>query len=237
MKPLIGIIANNDLNRFKMPTNMIPLAYTSCIEQADGIPVILPFTKNRNILPAMIEHIQGVLFPGGNDIEPEFYNEPPDKKLGEVDKDLDLFQIEVLNLAIAQKKPVLGICRGIQIVNVALGGTLIQDIPTHFNTPTLRHMQKTISFDTDHEIKIVPGSRLYELFGTHIMVNSRHHQSIKNPGKGLVVTALAPDGVIEAAQHKTLPIDLVQWHPELMMQKNKDMLPLFKTFIQKCKKQ
>jgi putative glutamine amidotransferase len=134
----------------------------------------------------------------------------------------------------ASRKPVLAICRGIQLINVALGGSLFQDIPSQFSTPTLKHMQDTLSFDVDHPVSIAPGSRLFEMFGPEILVNSRHHQSIKAVGKDLIITARAPDGVIEAAQHQSLPMDLVQWHPELMLRKNDDMLRLFKSFIKRC---
>ncbi len=235
MKPLIAVIANTDLNRFDMPATIVPLAYTTSIEKGGGIPLIFPLTGDITSLSAMADKVQGFLFPGGNDIDPGFYNETPQKELGMVNKDLDIFQMAVLDLAMDQKKPVLAICRGIQVVNVALGGTLFQDIPSQFDTPVLKHMQDKISFETDHGVDIEPGSLLYELFGDHIRVNSRHHQSIKSLGKDLVITARAPDGVIEAAQHKTLPMDLVQWHPELMMQKNDDMLPLFKVFVEKCR--
>ena len=110
---------------------------------------------------------------------------------------------------------------------MALGGTLVQDIPSLIPESNLRHMQKTLSFDTDHEAEFTPGSRLFELFGPSIRINSRHHQCIELPGKGLKITAKAPDGVIEGAEHESLPIDLVQWHPELLMQKDDAMLPAF----------
>jgi len=235
MKPLIGVIANTDVNRFGMPASTVPLAYTSSIEKAGGVPLVFPLTNDLSLLSTMADMVQGFLFPGGNDIDPSFYNEPPMDKLGEVNQSLDLFQMAVFKLSLAQKKPVLAICRGTQLANVALGGTLFQDIASQFDTPTLKHMQDTISFETDHDVEIESGSRLHELFGPHIRINSMHHQSIKTLGKDLVITARSKDGVIEAAQHRTLPMDLVQWHPELMMQKNNDMLPLFQSFVGKCR--
>jgi len=237
MKPLIGIIANKDKNIFKMPTSAVPFTYTSSIEKAGGVPVVIPVTGNKdNLFEDMMQHVQGFLFPGGGDIDPSFFNESPRKELGDVDRILDDFQMDAVELAMSRKKPVLGICRGAQLLNVALGGTLVQDISTQFETPTLKHMQETITYDTNHEVRIETGSRLHDLFGSHIQINSIHHQSIKEPGKDLVITARASDGVVEAAQHKTLPVDLIQWHPELMMQKNNDMLPLFRAFVESCKK-
>ncbi|MBI9091669.1 MAG: gamma-glutamyl-gamma-aminobutyrate hydrolase family protein [Desulfobacterium sp.] len=235
MKPIIAVIGHTDVNSFGSPTTSTPLAYTSSIEKAGGVPVIIPFTEDHSILPAMADLVQGFLLTGGIDIDPGFYNEPPSSKLWAVDKALDLFQMALLELAMERKKPLLAICRGTQLVNVALGGSLFQDIPSQFEASTLKHMQDKISFDTDHAVEIEPGSRLHALFGPRMEINSRHHQSIKQLGQGLDITARAPDGVVEAAQHQTLPMDLVQWHPELMMQKNNDMLPLFKSFVERCK--
>jgi len=233
MNPLIGVVAHTDINRLNMPTSAIPLAYTRSIEKAGGAPVILPFTESLNLLAAMTAPIQGLLIPGGKDISPEYYQDAPIKQLGPVDKKLDAFQMALLELAIARKMPILAICRGIQLVNVAMGGSLFQDIPTQFGAPTLRHMDGDA--DTDHPIDIAPGSRLYTMFGAHIEVNSHHHQSIKTAAPELVITARAPDGVIEAAEHKSLPIDLAQWHPERMMLKNDMMLPLFANFVERCR--
>ena len=232
MKPLIGVVAHTELNRFNMPATTIPLTYTAAIESAGGVPVVLPFTQDDNMLRSMTEAIQGFLFPGGNDIDPLFYNEKDLPELGSVDRALDLFQMAVLKLAMAREKPVLAICRGIQLVNVCLGGSLFQDIFSQFDGPVLKHLQG--NRDTEHLIDIEPGSRLYGLLGPHVVVNSRHHQAIKAPAAGLVITARAPDGVIEGAQHESLPMDLVQWHPERMLQHSGDMLPLFKAFVERC---
>ncbi len=232
MRPLIGVMAYTDINSFDMLTSAIPLAYTHSVEKAGGVPIILPFSELQDSLVPMTAPIQGLLIPGGKDIDPEFYHEKPLDQLGPVDNDLDRFQMAVLELAIRRKLPILGICRGAQLINVAMGGNLFQDILTQFETPALTHMHG--DSDTDHPIDIIPGSRLHALFGPHIHVNSHHHQSIKSIAPGLVITARAPDGVIEAAEHESLPIDLIQWHPERMMQKNDVMLPLFHAFVKKC---
>ncbi len=234
MKPLIAVIGHTELNRFGVPATSIGQVYASAIEKAGGMAIIIPFTEDHSILAALTDRVQGLLFPGGKDLDPSFYKDTPVPELGETDPELDRFQMALLDLAIRKKKPVLGICRGIQLVNVALGGSLFQDIPTRFTDSTLKHMQDTISFDTDHAVNIEPGSRLHNLFGPHIQINSRHHQSVKEPGHGLRITARAPDGVVEALEHTTLPIDLVQWHPELMLHKDNAMLPLFTSFVEKC---
>ncbi|MCG8686981.1 MAG: gamma-glutamyl-gamma-aminobutyrate hydrolase family protein [Desulfobacterales bacterium] len=235
MPPLIAIVAHTDENRFKMPAVNIPTAYTQAIELAGGIPYIVPFTKDVSLLPQMAGHAKGFLFPGGFDLDPAYFNESPIEKLGRVDKDLDKFQLAAFDLALKMKAPVLGICRGAQIINVALGGTLFQDIGSQFAAEVLDHMQKEIHFGTDHPIDIKQDSRLFKLFGSKIMVNSRHHQSIKDLGKNLRISAVSPDGVIEGAEHTHLPIDLVQWHPELMLLENRNMLPLMTEFIRQCR--
>lgn len=231
MQPLIGVVANNDLSRSGMAVSAVALGYTRSLEKAGGVPVILPFTEELGNLAAMTAPVQGFLFPGGGDINPAFYHEPADAALDAVSEALDCFQMAVFHLACAAGKAVLGICRGIQLANVALGGTLFQDIPSQFGARALEHSGAA---DAAHPVAIEPGSRLYSLFGPRMIVNSRHHQSIKDPGKDLVVTARAPDGVIEAAQHRHLPIDLVQWHPERMMQQDDAMLPLFRAFVDRC---
>lgn len=231
-RPIIGIVAHTDLNRFKMPATTIPVAYTQGVEKAGGIPLILPFTGSPDPLGAMADAVHGFLFPGGNDVNPKFYHEAPAPGLGEVDTDLDRFQIGLLGLAMEREMPVLAVCRGIQLVNVALGGTLYQDIPSQIPSSRIRHTQEKIHFGTDHGVAAEAGSRLHQWFGPEIRVNSRHHQAVRELGKDLVVTARAPDGVVEGAQHTRLPMDLVQWHPELMMQTSDDMLPLFTALVE-----
>ncbi|MCG8635912.1 MAG: gamma-glutamyl-gamma-aminobutyrate hydrolase family protein [Desulfobacterales bacterium] len=235
MSPIIAIVAHTDKNRFDMPAVSIPTAYTQAVEKAGGIPLILPFTGNSDLLPRMAAHADGFLFPGGFDMDPAYFNEAPLPELGRVNRELDVFQVAAFETAMEMKKPVLGICRGAQLINVALGGSLFQDIASQFGEPVLDHMQKQIHFGTDHPVEITRGSRLFGMFGSGIMVNSRHHQSVKDPGAGLRITAKSPDGVVEALEHTALPIDLVQWHPELMMLGNQAMAPLFSAFVRSCK--
>jgi putative glutamine amidotransferase len=233
-KPLIAVVAHTEINRFGILADSIAVTYTEAVEKAGGLPMILPFTQNQDLIPLMVDKADGFLFTGGMDVDPAFYGEKEIAGLGSVSAELDRFQMAVFHEAAAFQKPVLAICRGIQLINVALGGSLFQDIPSQFSTPVLKHMQDTLSFEVDHPVVIEPGSSLFDLFGPRIMVNSRHHQSVKILGKDLIITARAPDGVIEAAQHITLPMDLIQWHPELMLRKNDDMLCLFESFIKRC---
>jgi putative glutamine amidotransferase len=235
MNPLIAIVTQTEINRFGLLSNAVATTYSDAIENAGGIPVILPFARNRQTVAMAASRIDGFLFPGGADVDPVLYGEAPISALGPVNRELDEFQIAVLETAMAHRKPVLGICRGIQLINVALGGSLYQDIAAQQGSKQ-DHMQQRLSFDVDHPVEIVSGTRLHGLFGSRLMVNSRHHQSVKTLGKGLIITAKSPDGIVEAAEHQTLPLDLIQWHPELLLKKNDDMLCLFQQLIQNARR-
>lgn len=235
MPPLIAIVAHTDTTSSGHYALTIPTAYISAIEHCGGLPHILPYTDNLDLLPALTRGVDGFIFPGGFDLDPSFFKEAPIPELGRVDRELDAHQLAVFDLALEMKVPILGICRGAQLINVALGGSLYQDIKAQAEPPVLRHMQETLHFGTDHGIDIVPDSRLHALFGSGIMVNSRHHQAVKTPGRGLKITARSSDGVVEALEHETLPIDLVQWHPELMLKTDDAMAPLFRSFMERCR--
>ena len=235
MLPLIAIVAHTDENRFKMPAVNVPTAYVQAVEAAGGAPYILPFTGDLSRLPRMAAHAKGFLFPGGFDLDPAYFNEAPLPGLGRVDRELDEFQLAVFDLALKSEAPVLGICRGAQIINVALGGSLYQDIHAQSEAPLLDHMQKDVHFGTDHAVEIAEGTRLFDMFGPGTEVNSRHHQAVKEPGKDLIISARSPDGIIEGLEHTRLPIDLVQWHPELMMLESDVMAPLFEAFVHRCR--
>ncbi len=236
MPPLIAIVAHTDTTRSGHYALTIPTAYIDAIEQTGGLPHILPYTANLELLPRLTQGVDGFIFPGGFDLDPSFFHETPVPQLGRVDRDLDIHQLAVFDLALKMKVPILGICRGAQVINVALGGSLYQDINTQADPPVLTHMQPELHFGTDHSVDLVPGSRLHRLFGAKTMVNSRHHQSVKTPGQGLDVTARSSDGIIEALEHQNLPIDLIQWHPELMLKTDRAMAPLFDAFLEKCRR-
>ncbi len=234
MPPLISIVAHTDFTKAGHYSLTIPTAYIDAIEKAGGIPHILPYTTRLDLLHRLASGVSGFIFPGGFDIDPSFFNESPIPELGRVDRELDIHQMAVFDLALKMNVPILGVCRGAQVINVALGGDLFQDIKVQADPPVLTHTQEKLHFGTDHGITITQGSRLYDLFGPEIQVNSRHHQSVRTPGKGLAVTARATDGVVEALEHDTLPIDLIQWHPELMLKTDDAMAPLFQSFIRRC---
>lgn len=235
MPVFIAIAANTERNKNGQTITSVPVAYSRSVQMAGAVPVILPPTGDEQIVALMLSRVDGLVLPGGLDMDAGFFNQEMHPACKASDLELDTFQIALVNLAVELKMPILGICRGAQVANVALGGSLVQDIPSQVPESDIVHMQKVFSYGTDHDVRFEPGSRLFRLFGDTIRINSRHHQSIDVPGKGIRITAWAPDGVVEGAEHETLPIDLVQWHPELLMENNHSMLPLFNRFIQNCK--
>lgn len=234
MPVFIAIAANTEHNKNGQTITSVPVVYSRCVQRVGAVPVILPPTRDEQTIALMLSSVSGLILPGGLDMDARFFNQEMHPACKASDPELDTFQVVLVNLAVELKMPILGICRGAQVANVALGGSLVQDIPSQLPESGIVHMQKMFSYGTDHDVRFDPGSRLCRLFGDSIRINSRHHQSIDAPGKGIRITAWAPDGVVEGAEHESLPIDLVQWHPELLMQKNDGMLPLFKRFLRNC---
>jgi putative glutamine amidotransferase len=235
MKPFIAVICYTDLNRCGNVSHILPIPYTASIEAAGGIPYIVPFTRNVDQLTEILNIAHGVIFSGGIDIDPGQYGEQTKHWCGTTDRQLDEYQLAAFRIVHDSNKPILAICRGAQLVNVALGGTLYQDIFSELPGPLHRHSGGNYAAGSDHAVSIEPGSRLFQLFGSTTVVNSRHHQAIKTLGKGLQITARADDGIIEAAEHMERPITLVQWHPEMMTSASGEtILPLFQSLVETC---
>lgn len=235
MPPLVAVIGYTDLNRYGNLSHVLPVAYTRAIERAGGIPYILPYSEAMEGLAATLAPARGCLFSGGIDIDPCRYGEEKRPCCGATNLALDAWQLAVFNLAMTAGLPILAICRGAQLANVALGGTLHQDVFAELPGPLCRHSGADAQPGDDHQVTCLPGSRLHRLLGASLTVNSRHHQAIKRLGPGLTATAWSEDGVIEGAEHSRLPIDLVQWHPELMADSpSGSMLPLFRHFVDCC---
>lgn len=197
--------------------NCVQTAYLRAIETSGGTPIIIPLTEDFGILRSLYDLCDGILFPGGEDVAPYRYNEVPDPDLGEVSELRDKVELTLTEWALQDKKPILGICRGLQLLNVALGGTLHQHLRTgypHCNITTGEKRWTTLA----HDIEIEPGTRLYELLGTdRITVNTLHHQAPKEIAPSLRVSARSvPDGVIEAMEWAgdEQEVLAVQCHPE-----------------------
>lgn len=192
-------------------------AYVQATLRAGGIPLVLPPIIRSEDVASVVDVIDGLLLTGGEDIDPSYFGEAPHPKLGTVDPDRDRFELAILREAWDRRIPILAICRGIQVVNVAFGGTLWQDIPSQRPSSGIAHTTKLPRDHRTHIVNLTPDSRAARaLGGTRIEVNSFHHQSIKGLAGGFAVTGLAPDDEIEAIESVgDAPWLLaVQWHPE-----------------------
>lgn len=235
MNPVIGILANltptNDSGSLEEKV-YVNNSYISAVEKAGGVPIIIPVNINRDSIKSQIDLVDGLIISGGADINPILYKEEPLVGLGYFNTDNDEFDIIATRIALIQDKPILGICRGLQVLNVCLGGTLYQDI-NHVESSYIKHFQQAKRCMGSHSITISEWSKLAEILGTDSTVNSFHHQSVKDLGKGLVVTASSKDGIIEAIELKGEKYAMgVQWHPEEMVNDNEKMLLLFKRLVE-----
>ena len=175
-----------------------------------------------------------MLIPGGVDVNPLYYNEEPQILLGEINGRLDEFNLIATKIALELNKPILGICRGAQVLNICLGGTIYQDI-SYTNKNFVKHSQNAKGNIKTHSVEIVNSELLEPILGKEIAVNSFHHQSVKDLGKGLKATAYSKDGIIEAIEKEDAKFVVgIQWHPELLVDNCDKMLNLFKTFVNKC---
>ncbi len=210
--------------------------YVSAIHKAGGIPIIIPVGLEGRYSNRILELIDGLLLAGGGDIDPNLYGDLLTSKLRNVEPKNDLTEIELFNLAFNKNMPILGICRGAQIMNVALDGTLYQDITSQVrmalnHDPDFPHEEPCHIVDIEDETKL---RRILE--EEEIRTNSWHHQGIKLHGKGLLVNARASDGIIEGVEHPNKKWVIgVQWHAELMWQYDKIQAKLFKAFVDACK--
>lgn len=234
MRPRIGITSSirdssSSKPNLKERFSFLSMSYVSSIVKAGGVPLILPAVME--LVDEFLEVIDGLLLSGGGDIDPRFYNERPSKWLKNVNPLRDLFEIELVKRAIKMKLPVLGICRGIQVLNVALGGTLIQDIKSEVKSDVSHTLTRVPRNFRAHLVIIDPSSKLAQILGVEeIEVNSFHHQAVKRLGKGLRAVAHAPDGVIEAIESSDCNYVLgIQWHPECIL--DDIQLKLFKSLI------
>lgn len=230
MKPIIGVMPLWDDE--KQSIWMLP-GYMDGIQQAGGTPIIFPFSADEAELKQVAQMCDGFLFTGGHDVSPEVYHKEPLEGLVSCCKKRDAMEEIVLRDAVQSGKPVLGICRGIQFINAALGGTLYQDIPTQHPSAVEHHQQPPYHMPS-HEVAVVKGSPLYKYLKTeNLPVNSCHHQAIKELAPGLEVMAVAPDGLVEAVHmpgHRFLWS--VQWHPEFSYQTEISSRRIFSAFVE-----
>lgn len=230
-RPLIGI--SGSMNDTKKQLFLVR-SYMQVLLQAGGIPVLLSPDMDSSSMASCIELLDGFMLAGGGDVVPERFGEEAIPELGETTPVRDAFELEILGKIIERQMPVLGICRGIQVMNVAIGGTLYQDLPAQYHPEDLSplsHKQEEPYEIPTHTVQIEPLSLLHSLTGQNeLQVNSMHHQSVKAIAAPLRVVARATDGVVEALEHPGLPFFLgVQWHPERLA--DEASRQLFKGFI------
>ena len=232
MKPIIALTAEIDENG----ATKINHQYIKAIESVGGIPMVLPYTEDGNTIRDYTEAADGFLFTGGVDIAPERYGEEKLDVCGEIQYKRDGFELSLLSEVLKCGKPVLAVCRGAQLVNVGLGGTLYQDIPTEMPSEIL-HNQTEGRFAPSHTVRITDNTPLRTLMGTDaILGNSFHHQAIKTLGKGLEVMATADDGIIEAVRLRGYKyLRAYQWHPERLFETDAHNKRIFEDFIVACK--
>ena len=235
-KPVIGINSSRVIKHETAYSHSVIESlsndYVESVIKAGGVPVILPILSDEESIRRQIELLDGVILSGGVDINPLLYNEEPSPKLGYIFPDKDTFDLLIVKIACELNKPILAICRGHQILNIAFGGTLYQDL-SDMEGCYIKHQQQTKDGAATHTIDITPNSILHSILGSSIVTNTFHHQAIKDLAPGFKVTAYSKDNVIEAIEQcdKKFVVG-VQFHPEIMTAYNdKNMFKLFKAFI------
>lgn len=229
MKKVIGLIPLYDDE--KESYWMLP-GYMKVLEECNALPIILPLTNNKEELDQCLSMCDGLLFTGGHDVNPELYHEKPLNTCGKPCNTRDAMEEYLFQQAYRQDKPIFGICRGIQLINVLLGGTLYQDLPTQYNSNTEHHMSPPYD-EPIHTVIIKKDSILEHILQTReYKVNSYHHQAIKDLAPNLEVLAYSEDGLVEAIRVPNKKFILaVQWHPEFAYKKDKASLRLIQAFV------
>ena len=235
-KPVIGVMPQYSEKDTRL---MIGENFFYAIAKAGGIPVLLPLFSPVEDVKESLDRFDGFLYPGGPDINPLIFGEDAHPQCGNILPARDTLELALFPAISCLGKPVFGICRGIQVMNVALGGTLYQDIATQ-NAVTQRnigHYQKAGDAVLTHSVDVEKGKLLYEIVGKErLFVNSFHHQSCKELGAGMAVNATAADGVVEAVALKNHKFFLgVQWHPEHLYEVSEDMAKIWNAFVGSCK--
>ena len=210
-RPVIGITSDyND----KLTQYSVPYAYAEAVEAAGGLPFLLPYRADLGLIPAYVDALDGIVFSGGNDLDPAAWNEPRHERAVAIDPLRERFERALIAEVERRRLPALGICLGSQLMNVHRGGTLHQFIGD-FST-AIEHRRLGTEWTARHDVNLEPDSIVARASGvTQLQSNTSHKQSIREPGRGLRVIATAPDGVVEGVEDPSLPLFVgVQWHPE-----------------------
>lgn len=216
-------------------TNLVRAPFTArglvdIINELGALPVVLPDVPGAKG-EDYVDLFDALIIPGGPDADPTFYGEEPSRHIGSTNYKRDVFEAELFKAFYKAGKPIFGICRGCQFINILMGGSVYQDLAADNPDSYIRHSQGADGSYPTHHVEVAKGSSLYKSLGATAYVNSRHHQGIKKVGEGLTVTAKAADGVVEAIETADGQIVAVQWHPENMWQEHAEMRRLFEDFI------
>ena len=225
-RPIIGITPyKNDEGEY------VPQGYSKGIERIGAEALVISRTTPLEQVEQIVEGLDALLIPGGVDVDPAFYGAEREPECGNVDHALDALQIRLFRAAMVRKMPILGICRGCQFINTAMGGTLVQHIPKRYGT--LHQMPKGYESPFYHDVRIVSGTMLHQIMGGDIPVDSYHHQCIDRLADGLIPSAYAPEGFIEAVESpegSDVFIMAVQWHPEITLDDDVFSIRIFNRF-------
>ena len=232
MKTKIGIVICGLENNRQYVTD----TYIQAVKSAGALPIVLPMVKSKAAISEYVELCDGFLFCGGGDITPLLFGQEPTNGIGKTDITIDLFQIRLMKQVLEAEKPVLAICRGMQVLNVACGGTIYQDL-NEVDFDTINHMQLSLSRkDISHKVTFISKSHIHRMLGPFAYTNSFHHQAIDRIGKNLVVTGTTGDDIVEAIEMPSHSFVLgVQWHPESMIDSAPNMKQLFFALVRYAK--
>ena len=233
MRPLVGItLGDGD----EPGLHAVREDYVRSVEQAGAVPVVLPPVRPEDV-PALLDRLDGVLLSGGVDVDPALYGQERHPKLGRVNRRRDDFELALTREALRRDQPVFAICRGHQVLNVASGGTLVQDIPSLI-AGAVEHDGRGPRCRRSHRVEVTASSRLREILGEDaVSVNSLHHQAVDRIGEGLVMSARSEDGVVEGLEMPGRRFVLaVQWHPESFWNRSDSFQSLFDAHAEACRR-
>lgn len=237
-RPIIGIAANEiedaGARLYHLPISYTPCGYIKAVQHAGGLPLVLP-VGSPDLAKDYIQQIDKLILAGGQNVSPGLYGEPIQVEEASLSEDRDRFELALIKEAIAQKKPIFAVCRGLQLVNVALGGSLYQNI-SHFSDMNIAHMQVPVSREIPtHQIHTEDKSILREIYGKKTAVNSFHFQAVKELAEKLKVTAFSEDGIIEGVESNDPSIVFlgVQWHPDFAYDHLEQEMAVFHYVVKK----
>lgn len=239
MKPFVLLTTAHQINETELTYHQVMRGYTNCIFRAGAVPIVMTHTPEKEEMDRLLELCSGLMLIGGVDVHPKYYGETEVHETCVLDDERDDMEFPLLDMFVKAKKPILAICRGMQVVHTYFGGTLYQDLPS----------QKGVNHRAIlHDVTCEKGSILERLFGEKFEVNSFHHQAAKDMGKGMRATAWGEDGIVEAIEHESLPIWAVQFHPERLSGEDRkvgseavarettpDFSPFFEDFVKALK--